>query len=445
MSRWCGTARSQAVLMGCIFLLVFAAYDSIQVFATRLYPGDLGSNMLLAVYSLFTFSELVAPAAVNKLGPRMAMSLGILGYASVPTAGFVFFETGRSPLLVLLSGCVCGIGASFLWTGQGRLILEHSTAENRGVVFAIFWTMYRLASVTGGILSFTYFSVVPGSGSAALYVCLICLILVGAMGTLWLENSVETVQVDQHSQVTLDDSLQEVAASEISTTWFDEIRETLRTLVSSQMLLLTPICWSSGAVEPFILSGFTARWFEKRTTGMEMVLFFSLSVIGSIFTGRLLDSYSKRGLQRRGAFLQLVLVASIHVCGFVGVAIVEYSHDKDRQYKLGDAKLIMPSFAFALFGLSDAMMNSLLFWLIGVLYASGPTRAHAVGGFKLLNSAAHIVGYLILPVHRVSAQTQLIYNAGVFCLGIPSAAVLVASKVGLPDKRRLTATTMDPS
>merc|ERR1740117_1918480 len=112
----------------------------------------------MVIYVAFTFAELFAPAVVNKVGPRLSMGVGICGYASVVIAGLIFFETGQSSSIVLLSGCILGVGAGLLWTGQGVLILEYSVAADRGTLFGIFWALYRMASVLGGLLSFTYFS-----------------------------------------------------------------------------------------------------------------------------------------------------------------------------------------------------------------------------------------------------------------------------------------------
>ena len=98
------TPLLQAVLLGFIFFFTFAAYDTIQVFAKKVYPNNIGTDMTTCIYVMFTVVCLPAPAVVNKLGSRLSMLLGILGYTAVVIAGLVFFETGKSRTIILLAG-----------------------------------------------------------------------------------------------------------------------------------------------------------------------------------------------------------------------------------------------------------------------------------------------------------------------------------------------------
>lgn len=436
------TAKAQAALMGCAFLLAFAAYDTIQVYAKRLYPGDLGSNMTMAIYIAFVFAELFAPAVVNKVGPRLSMGVGICGYASVVVAGLIFFETGQSPAIVLLAGCILGVGAALLWTGQGRLILEYSVAADRGILFGIFWALYRMASVLGGLLSFTYFSLnSAGSGSVGLYIIFLALVLSGALATLMLKDPADIHREDVTRQSFESIGAPGVDSVEAPLTWIDEVKATFHAFRSPVLLTLALMFWTSGGNEPFILSGFTDRWFEKRDTGLEMVFYFSCSIIGALTTGRTLDGFSARRRERFGAYVVLFLASLVHLTAFACAAVVETSSYWDRRYMFSDVQIMLPTVAFVLWGLSDAMINSFLYWLIGVLFSSGGERSRAIGFFKLLNSAAHVVGYAILPVHRVTARTQLAYNVVAYIAGALLAAVAVA-RVGagkVPSGRDLTA------
>jgi MFS family permease len=144
--------------MGAVFFFTFAAYDTIQVFAQKVYKGNLGSNMTMCIYVCFTASCLGAPAAVNQLGSRLAMFVGIICYGSVVAAGLVYFKTG-SDATVYACACLLGVGAGLLWIGQGRLLLDYTNDANRGLCFSLFWAMYRGAALLGGVVSFTYFSV----------------------------------------------------------------------------------------------------------------------------------------------------------------------------------------------------------------------------------------------------------------------------------------------
>ncbi len=186
------TPRGQAACLGIIFFFVFAAYDTIQVYAKRLYPGDTGANSVIAVYTCFTVGCLFAAKAVSALGDRLSIAIGIMGYAALVLAGLVYLVTGYAVWLILLGGALLGCGAAILWTAQGSLILAYAGlngSAERGRVFAIFWSLYRAAPLLGGVLSISYFSLHDAgqqAGSPTLFVIFLALIVAGGLATLLL-------------------------------------------------------------------------------------------------------------------------------------------------------------------------------------------------------------------------------------------------------------------
>jgi hypothetical protein len=251
------------------------------------------------------------------------MLLGILGYTSVVIAGLIYFETGHSRTIILLAGCILGTGAALLWTGQGRLILDYSNDENRGQLFAVFWALYRCASLMGGILSFTYFSIEGNdAGSTSLYIIFLILMLIGAGGTFLLKSP-ETVS---GSSASLDNSPP-------SSSWVTEMTESLYMFGTTEMLYLSVMFFASGSNEPYALSTFT-RFFDKKALGMEMIIFYTGSVTGSFFCGKLLDASSKKMREERensnsqaGIYKAstsiVILFSAIHACAFAIAAVVE--------------------------------------------------------------------------------------------------------------------------
>eukprot|EP00967_Tisochrysis_lutea_P102352 scaffold154011_cov31-Tisochrysis_lutea.AAC.2 len=100
-----------------------------------------------------------------------------------------------------------------MWLPSGRLMLEWSNGTDQGELFAIFWGLFNLAAVVGGLATFAYFSrsdvepepnahdhgqwqypanyIAPFStpkASAPLYVLFLCLILLGAAATRRLSD-----------------------------------------------------------------------------------------------------------------------------------------------------------------------------------------------------------------------------------------------------------------
>ena len=53
----------------------------------------------------------------------------------------------------IASGAILGIGAGFLWTAQGSLMLAYPTEDNKGKFIAIFWSIFNLGGVVGAAAS----------------------------------------------------------------------------------------------------------------------------------------------------------------------------------------------------------------------------------------------------------------------------------------------------
>jgi hypothetical protein len=53
----------------------------------------------------------------------------------------------------IASGAILGIGAGFLWTAQGSLMLAYPTENNKGKFIAIFWSIFNLGGVVGAAVS----------------------------------------------------------------------------------------------------------------------------------------------------------------------------------------------------------------------------------------------------------------------------------------------------
>ena len=189
-----GSPRWQAAALGLIFFFCFAAYDTIQVYAKRLYHGNTGTNSVLCIYITFTVGCLFASRAIAALGERTAIAIGVFCYASLVVAGLVDLVTGYADWLILLGGGLLCCGAALLWTAQGSLILAYGADEReRGRVFAIFWSLYRAAPLLGGLLSLCYFSVKDDqqAGSPALFIIFLALILTGGSATALLRDPAE--------------------------------------------------------------------------------------------------------------------------------------------------------------------------------------------------------------------------------------------------------------
>ncbi|KAK3281630.1 hypothetical protein CYMTET_10588 [Cymbomonas tetramitiformis] len=182
------TPRGQTVVMGLIFLFVFTAYLMIQGYASKIYGDTLASNMALTLYAFFTVFCFVAPAITNKLGCRLTMMLGVVGYGALVASSLAYFNSDTLDWLVIIGGALCGVGAALLWTAQGRLILSYSDGTNGGELFALFWGIFNGSALIGGVLTYAYYAKSNSKGSEVLYIIFLAAIFGGAFMCLLLRN-----------------------------------------------------------------------------------------------------------------------------------------------------------------------------------------------------------------------------------------------------------------
>ena len=230
LSAWYRSPLAQTVLLGLIFLLLFAAYTTIQFYAASTYGSTLAANSVSALYATFTCACFVAPSFVNKWGSRQTMAIGIGGYVIFVIVSLAYFHGLCGSWVVILAGILLGLGASLLWTAQGRLILQyaaiaehlliqdsmhistvnrkdhndnHSTnktnaggRQKSGMILGVFWAVFQCSSIVGGAVSFVYYtktpedSEEPRTGSTLLYIIFLAfMILSAAMTQLLLPPS----------------------------------------------------------------------------------------------------------------------------------------------------------------------------------------------------------------------------------------------------------------
>lgn len=188
---------AQMAILGSVFFCVFLSFDMMQGYSAQLYGPTLAADCEAALYATFTVCCLGAPAVVDALGSRTALCAGALCYAVLALASLAFVSAGApAPLraLVVGGGAIVGMGASVLWTAQGRIMLAQQAGPKRdaraGCAFAIFWALFNLSAVVGGLATFAYFSRQPltPAGEAPLFAAFAALIALGALGSFGLRR-----------------------------------------------------------------------------------------------------------------------------------------------------------------------------------------------------------------------------------------------------------------
>eukprot|EP00518_Triparma_eleuthera_P008779 CAMPEP_0182478344 /NCGR_PEP_ID=MMETSP1319-20130603/32348_1 /TAXON_ID=172717 /ORGANISM="Bolidomonas pacifica, Strain RCC208" /LENGTH=450 /DNA_ID=CAMNT_0024679671 /DNA_START=204 /DNA_END=1553 /DNA_ORIENTATION=- len=445
------TPLSQVVLMGLVFFFVFSAFLTIQAFASDTYGEDLGSKMATALYLSFSFFSFVSPSVTNKLGAKMTMFWGTVGYAGLVAASLLYFENLDKKLdyVVILGGVSCGLGAALLWTAQGRLIMQYSDGTDNGHLFSIFWALFNLSSLVGGLLTFFYFGTGSDAddddasnasdGSTMLYVIFLAFILLGAAATQMLvtpkalkrrmgglgERSdlplLGAGRGDEEGVLAPTGSDDELSKEN----WVAEMKATFALFGTRRMMLLSLIFFYTGYNQPYQLNTFGNRYFEKQTIGLEMIIFYFSEIIGGLYVGSMLDKSAGDKVKQRHASKKclclffVVTAASFILCYFQEIDCA-FSSDDHCVQKIGykDASAVRPSIIFALWGFSDSQIQTYSYWLMGTLYGSGVEQARAVGFYKMVQSLGWAIGFALVPTDVMEPIVQMGCTAACFLVGL---------------------------
>ena len=107
------SALFQVALIGVVCFCSPGMYNSITSMSGGISDQAVVSNSTSALYVCFALFSLVASVPLNILGPRITLFIGTLGYL-VYVAALYYYDTMKSGPVVILSGCLNGIGAALL-------------------------------------------------------------------------------------------------------------------------------------------------------------------------------------------------------------------------------------------------------------------------------------------------------------------------------------------
>mmetsp|Transcript_6948 Transcript_6948/g.10536 ORF Transcript_6948/g.10536 Transcript_6948/m.10536 type:complete len:494 (-) Transcript_6948:545-2026(-) len=452
---WYFTSHAQAILLGIIFLLNFAAYLTIQAFSQRTYGDVLASNTTFALYITFTLSSFVAPAICLRLGPRRTLALGIMGYATLVVASLAYFEYDISDRVVILGGIVNGFGAALLWNAQGVLILQYSDqGNNSGSLIGIFLGFFNASAIIGGTLSFWYFHSMDDQGGndpTMLYLLFLGFILAAAICTRFLlqpsqlrkeknedasESKEDALNLNSESQqlLSIDQSSDlsiVVEGQERSLSWKNEAVQTLTLFRTRRMRNLLILFFYYGYKQPYQIVTFGDRYFNDALLGLEVTLFYFVCGAGAVWIGRVLDGSwwfwggrlvrQHRVVAIRNLWVSVIVTTLGNICAVIQEwdcrnAISDKLCVVPLDYTDG-TKVIVPTVAYACWGFTEAVVMTYIFWLIGVYYESQEDQSRAMAFYACIHSFGWAVGFWFIPASRMKPFTQLTWTIVIFFVG----------------------------
>jgi MFS family permease len=109
-------------------------------------PQNIALNSTFAIFAFFggTF--------INKLGVKMCLSFGGIGYC-IYAASLLASEHADVKGFNIFAGALLGCCAGLLWTAQGTIMVSYPTEGQKGRYFGWFWSIFNMGAVIGSLVS----------------------------------------------------------------------------------------------------------------------------------------------------------------------------------------------------------------------------------------------------------------------------------------------------
>eukprot|EP01121_Diplochlamys_sp_Union-15-3_P016885 TRINITY_DN5834_c0_g1_i1.p1 TRINITY_DN5834_c0_g1~~TRINITY_DN5834_c0_g1_i1.p1 ORF type:complete len:437 (-),score=44.81 TRINITY_DN5834_c0_g1_i1:137-1447(-) len=360
------------------FMILFAAYNTVQNYVTSLLPENLGSTSLVVLYVTVAITVFMAPMVVAFIGEKWTMVLGGACYV-VYIASLI--KVVKS--VVLIAAVIIGFGASILWVAQGMFITMCSNNDERGAYSGIFWAIFQFSNVFGNLCAYLIF---PHISKSALFATFT---VTGCVGVLLL-TLLKPIQVLSASTIT-DDTLVT-----------DEIRQkktALKTIIHSfyntivlcknfRIILLFPIFFWTGFELAFWSGEFT-QLLKPKLIGL-VLMFVGIAEVCAAFTlGWLSD--------RIGRAATVYIGSVIYAVGLILTSFL-----KERQIlhpQILQAPLVAFIAAFC-FGIGDAIFNTQVYASLGQIFTNSSAGAFTI--FQFMQNIGSAVGFFYqvkFPLH----------------------------------------------
>ncbi|PWN29801.1 hypothetical protein BDZ90DRAFT_216871 [Jaminaea rosea] len=334
----------------------------------------------IALYSTFAVVSFFAGSIHNKLGTRLTLWLGSLGYV-VYIAAFLSYNFNQNGGFIVFAGALLGVCASLFWSAQGAVMLSYPTEATKGRAIAIFWTIFNLGAVIGAAVAMglSWNSPEGSSLGNGTYAAFVAITFIGGLISALLKNPATIVRADGSSVVVPK-----------STTWRFELVGLYRLLrTDTWILLLFPAFFATNFFYTWQFNVYNARLFTLRTRALNSLLYWLAQIVGSVMLTLVVD---RRSLARKmrawiGWFITLAIVFAVWGGSYAEQLKFSRNEVIERIDVMQSSAYVGLCFLYLFSGIMDSIFQCFTYWLIGALSDDLSKLAIMAGLYKSLQSA----------------------------------------------------------
>ncbi|KAH7131100.1 major facilitator superfamily domain-containing protein [Dactylonectria macrodidyma] len=387
--------------------------------------ATLADNMNTALYSAFAVFGFFGGTFVNRLGVKLTLAFGGIGYGLYAISLLVSVHR-KVDGFNIFAGVWLGICAAMLWTAQGTIMISYPHEDQKGHYFAWFWGIFNMGAVIGSLIPLgenidVKANVTVSDGT---YIGFIVLMFFGAALALTLCNANDIVRKDGSRVILMKNP-----------TWQSELIGLYETLKFEPfILLLFPMFFSSNWFYVYQQNAVNSAYFDTRTKALNSLLYWLAQIIAAGIWGYLLDIETVRRTVRAKIALVVLFVLTFVIWGGGYAFEKTYTRESvspDNGYVPFDwthSGYAGPMFLYIFYGFYDAAWQATVYWFMGALSNSGRRSANYVGFYKGIQSAgAAVVNNL--DARKLSFRAEFISNWALLSTSLVVAAPVIFLKI----------------
>ncbi|KAJ2006356.1 hypothetical protein H4R26_001439 [Coemansia thaxteri] len=380
------------------------------------------NNTNTGLYCTFIIFGVLGGAIVNLLGIRWTICLSGLTYA-LYSSSYIYYNHTKNGAFSIATGPILGIGAGILWSAQGMVMMSYPEEHQKGKYISIFWVIFNLGGVIGGIVPFAI-NYGLGKGNVArplpdsCYIAFVALQALGAVCALTLAPPERVVRSDGSHVVLMR-----------YTNVRYEMVEILKLFLNPWILLLIPMSLASNFFYSYQYGPYNGALFTLRTRGLNSMLYWGSQMVAAYAVSFLHDreTMSRR---HRGILSLSILAVLANVMWACTLAVqLRYTRGPDATHDTNDypgglidvtepSRAAGPMILFCFMGAVDAHLQSFVYWLIGTMTNDSQMLARYAGFYKGMQSLGATVAWQ-LDAQNVSLLAQVIANWVLLVVSLP--------------------------
>uniref|UniRef100_A0A1I7TYY4 UNC93-like protein MFSD11 n=1 Tax=Caenorhabditis tropicalis TaxID=1561998 RepID=A0A1I7TYY4_9PELO len=360
---------------------------------TGLINPHAGYHSFAILYLFFTISCLLITPIVELITAKWSMVLGFVAY--------VFFQVGFAYLnsvYLYTTSALLGVGASFLWVGQGKYLTENCTGKTIERNTALTWLIFKVSLLGGGIFLFFMFqnttiADMVQTGEYKNFVYLFCAISsLGCLNTVFLPQS---AHIPDKKEVT----------------FFQTLEATFILMRQPPMLLLSIIFLYTGFSRSFWIAIYpTCIKFTSRLGGNTSKLLAISCIatgIGQILAGALFSVVGKRA-RLLGKDWICVIACVIHLSTFATICLFFPSDaplHPTENIGFFEPSVYVAIASSGLLGFGDAVIQTQVYSYLCDGYSEESSHAFAL--FKFYSAISSTVAFFISKYFTLTGHLVL--------------------------------------